>query len=160
MDEYDGPVRGHHFVIRGWDQPSIASVLSVTRRGADNFKRQARRLLIDAAVSLAHWCEYMYSEELDFEQARDVQFATKLGWRYTIIAVISGVREPRDCARMRHGRHRPPGDTVVYIEVQEVRVAVWDEISSSGGEYPEDDAEEDEEDEEEGERRRRRRRRR
>ena len=161
MGAYEGGLDGHHFAIQGWDQPFIAAVLRTTRRGTDNFKRQARRLLIDAAVSLAHWCEYMYSEELDFEQARDVQFATKLGWRYTIIAVISGVREPRDCARMRHGRHRPPGDTVVYIEVQEVRdfTSTWDRISSSGGEYPEDDAEEDEEDEEEGERRRRRRRR-
>ena len=124
MDEYDGPVRGHHFVIRGWDQPFIAAVLRTTRRGADNFKRQARRLLIDAAVSLAHWrwnglSQNMYTEELDFEAQREVQFVTKLGWRYTLYAVISDVIFPPPEA----SKQGPPNDTVVYINVQEVRVA-------------------------------------
>ena len=124
MDEYDGPVRGHHFVIRGWDHPVIAEVLRTTRRGTDNFKRQARRQLIDAAVSLAHWRwngdrQNVYTEKLDFEAQREVQFVTKLGWRYTLYAVISNVIMPPPEA----SEQGPPNDTVVYINVQEVRVA-------------------------------------
>ena len=145
MDEYDGPVRGHHFVIRGWDQPFIAAVLRTTRRGTDNFKRQARRLLIDAAVALAHWrwnglSQNMYTEELDFEAQREVQFVTKLGWRYTLYAVISNVIMPPPEA----SEQGPPNDTVVYINVQEVRVAQtegeeeaigWTEDWHTGGDW-------------------------
>ena len=124
LDEYEGGLACHHFVITGWDDPGIAAVLWTTRRGADNFKRQARRLLIDAAVSLAHWRwngdrQNVYTEKLDFEAQREVEFVTKLGWRYMIYAVISNVIMPSPEA----SEQGPPNDTVVYINVQEVRVA-------------------------------------
>ena len=124
IDEYEGDLDGHQFVIQGWENPVIAAVLRTTRRGTDNFKRQTRRLLIDAAVSLAHWrwnglSQNMYTEELDFEAQREVQFVTMLGWRYTLYAVISDVIFPPPEASDKG----PPNDTVVYINVQEVRVA-------------------------------------
>ena len=44
---------------------------------------------------------------------------TKLGWRYTLYAAISKVKMPP----MEASEQGPPNDTVVYINVQEVRVA-------------------------------------
>ena len=124
MGAYEGGLDGHHFVIQGWDQPEIAAVLRTTRRGPANNKRQARRLLIDAAVSLAHWrwhgaCQNLYVEEPGFEAQREVEFVTKLGWRYMLYAAISEVKMPPTEA----SEQGPPNDTVVYINVQEVRVA-------------------------------------